>query len=347
MESALSRERARLAEVETVKAVHPLVADLVQPRPAIYYADLTLSAGIGWTSLVAAGATFPRPAFALLLAVAAVALYRAAIFIHEITHLRPGTVPGFAAAWNVVVGIPLLLPSFLYVGVHGAHHAKAHYGTSRDPEYLAIGGWPAWRLALWVLHAGLLPAALVLRFLVLAPLSLLSPALRELTWGRASSLAVNPLWFRPPPAPSQRASFAAQEAACFAWAAALAALGARGVVPWRYHLLGAAAAGTVGVLNQLRTAVAHRFRHAGDEVMTVEEQFLDSVNVPGHALVTALWAPVGLRFHALHHLLPGLPYHNLGAAHRRVAAALPAGASYHRATEPTLARALRALLRPG
>jgi len=98
-------------------------------------------------------------------------------------------------------------------------------------------------------------------------------------------------------------------------------------------------------VNQLRTAVAHRFRHRGDEAMTFEEQILDSVNVPGSALETELWAPVGLRYHALHHLLPGLPYHNLGVAHRRIVAKLPPSAAYHRATEPTLAAALRALLR--
>jgi fatty acid desaturase len=345
METVLSPPRERAADAETVKAVYPLVADLMRPRPAVYYADLVATAAVGWGALLLAAAAWPRPSSLLLLAVAAAALYRAGIFIHELTHIRPGAVPGFSLAWNAVVGVPLLLPSMLYVGVHTVHHAKAHYGTPRDPEYLAIGAWPAWKVAAWVLHAGLLPVALALRFLVLAPLSLLHPKLRALVWGRASSLSVNPGWVRPPPAPEQRAAFAAQEVACFAWAAALTALCAMGVVRWRYVVAGAAAAAVVGVLNQLRTAAAHRFRNAIGAAMTFEEQFLDSVNVPGSGLVTALWAPVGLRFHALHHLLPGLPYHNLGAAHRRIAAKLPAMASYHRATERSLASALRALVR--
>src|SRR3546814_2906513 len=55
-------------------------------------------------------------------------------------------------------------------------------------------------------------------------------------------------------------------------------------------------------LNQIRTLVAHLWENDG-EVLTVTGQFLDSVNVPPPGLLPELWAPVGLRYHALHHLL--------------------------------------------
>jgi fatty acid desaturase len=41
-----------------------------------------------------------------------------------------------------------------------------------------------------------------------------------------------------------------------------------------------------------------------------------------------LIAPVGLRYHALHHHLPSLPYHSLGAVHRALVAELPPDAPY-------------------
>src|SRR5487761_1224276 len=78
---------------------------------------------------------------------------------------------------------------------------------------------------------------------------------------------------------------------------------------------------------------AHRFRHHG-EPLTYVDQLLDSVNYPRHALIAELWAPVGLRFHALHHLFPALPYHALAEAHRRLMERLPADSPYRQTESP-------------
>ena len=71
------------------------------------------------------------------------------------------------------------------------------------------------------------------------------------------------------------------------------------------------------LVNSLRTLSAHAYRNPGDKPMEFYEQYLDSINVPGNFL-TGLWAPVGLRYHATHHLFMSLPYHNLGEAQRRL-----------------------------
>ena len=85
------------------------------------------------------------------------------------------------------------------------------------------------------------------------------------------------------------------------------------------------------LLNQIRTLVAHLWANEG-EPMTVTAQYLDSVNVPPPGLMAGLWAPVGLRYHALHHLLPSVPYYALGEAHRRLSAELAPDSAYHNAS---------------
>jgi fatty acid desaturase len=93
---------------------------------------------------------------------------------------------------------------------------------------------------------------------------------------------------------------------------------------------------SVAALNQVRTLVAHLWENDG-EPLSVTAQFLDSVNVPPPGVLASIWAPVGLRYHALHHLLPSVPYHALGEAHRRLTTQLAPDSVYHRASYNGLA----------
>jgi fatty acid desaturase len=318
-----------------IRTAAELSRDLRAPRPLIYWMDMLASAATGYSALIVASSATSLVVLLVAGIVSVLALYRALSFIHEVSHMKSAALPHFRVIWNVLVGIPMLVPSFMYDTIHHLHHAKTRYGTRGDPEYLPLALMRPWTLPAFVLVALLAPIGLLARFAVLAPLSLAWPNLRRLLIARYSSLTINPSFRRRAPEDGERKTLVRLEVSASAWAIALLVLAASGTISLHAFLIGMAIGSAVAVLNQVRTLVAHRWENEG-EVMSITAQYLDSVNVPPPALLPVLWAPVGLRYHALHHLLPALPYHALGEAHRRLSAELHAGSPYHKANHASL-----------
>ena len=323
-------------DMTMLRAAAELTRDINTARGAIYWPDMLASAAIGYAALAGAIAFTGAAALACAL-VAVLALYRALLFIHELTHIHRNALPGFRFGWNLLVGIPLLTPSFMYENVHSLHHARTRYGTADDPEYLPLALMKPWSLPGFILIALALPFALLFRFAVLVPLGAVIRPLRKLLWQRASALSINPAFRRRAPEGAFARMVFWQELGGAVWALTLIGLALR--FGWQPLLTALCVVSVVALLNQLRTLVAHLWQNEG-EPMTVTAQYLDSVNVPPAGFLAGpwaeLWAPVGLRYHATHHLLPSLPYHSLPEAHRRLAARFAEDATYHGATYPGL-----------
>ena len=316
-----------------------------RPNPAIYWVDFLACVAIGWPAAALAVASWGSGAAWLAFAVAVFALYRAALFIHELSHLAGGAVPGFHVTWDVLAGFPLLAPSLMYVGSHGEHHKAKIFGTADDPEYAPIAHWSAARIAGATLGLMLVPAALIVRWGVLVPLGWFFPSVRRFAVGRLSTLVINSSYVRKPPMGVMRKRWQREELACMAvvWLGCAAALTGR--LPLRALAIWYALLAAILMINHLRTLGAHFYEHEGGP-MTLDAQVADSVSLWGPAWLrpfTALLAPVGLRFHALHHYFPTLPYHALGAVHRKLTRELPAGAAYRTSERPALASVLAEL----
>lgn len=333
-EPAVRATRAQFLSADDkdmLRAARDLTKDIAQAKASIYWPDMLISAAVGYAGIAGAILLDSVPLAIACGLIASLALYRALMFIHELTHIHRNSLPRFRLGWNLLVGIPMLTPSFVYEGVHTIHHKRTQYGTVDDPEYLPLALMKPWSLPLFVLVALLAPVAFIVRFAVLVPLGALIPPVRRFVWQRFSSLSINPEFRRRPPEGEIKPRLFWQELGGFIWSWAL--IGSVFVFGWKPLLIAMAILSLTAVLNQLRTLVAHLWENEG-EPMTVTAQFLDSVNVPPPGFAAEIWAPVGLRYHALHHLMPSMPYHSLPEAHRRLKCELGIGSTYDGANHP-------------
>ncbi len=322
-------------------ALRDLLGDLYRHKAMVYWSDLVLSFTVGYGAFALFPVGDPVSVMGVALyCLAVLACYRAIIFTHELAHMPSGRFPAFRLAWDVLCGMPMLVPAYFY-DEHRVHHGKRTYGTSRDGEYLAYARLPLYRALLLLAVSPLVPPALVFRFLILTPLMLVLPKLRRFVLTHASSLVIDFEYRRPIEDAAMPKRWIFQEAACFGWCVVIAIGVIVGFIGVSRLIEAEAILTGVFALNAVRTLVAHKY--AGErQPMGLDQQVLDSNDFPG--LLGELWAPVGLRFHAVHHLLPSLPYHALGTAHRRLIAAVPPDSPFQACQNRSLISGIRAAI---
>ncbi|HSU58143.1 MAG TPA: fatty acid desaturase [Bryobacteraceae bacterium] len=324
--------------------VRALVRDLHRVSASVYWSDLLASSIVGWGAFVFGVVLPPFSAGMVAAALIAIfALYRALCFIHEISHQNRRTLPGFETVWNFLAGYPLMMPSFIYVGVHQDHHKLSSYGTSSDPEYLPFAR-SSGRTTAFALESFFIPVLLLVRFLVFTPLGLISKRLQQWLIVHASSLTIN-IRYRRDVTPNLVKTIRRDSIfIVLLWAVPIA-LAALGVIPWRTFLVWFVVVSVASFINTLRTLGAHAYESSGEPLDRMG-QLIDSIDTPGRSW-TELWAPVGLRYHALHHYFPGIPYHSLPEAYRRLVGTLPLAAEYRKMSSRSLPHSLSKLLKKG
>jgi fatty acid desaturase len=320
-----------------LKELTRLVRDLHRPRANIYWTDLLCCSAASLTGFYLS-MPFPdailqgSPLAIAGFVIAVFALYRASYFNHELAH-HANRLPGFTIGWNVLVGIPLLIPSFLYSD-HRNHHSVGGFGTDDDVEYFppslrGLRGGAALLLACF-----LLPVVYIARFSVLLVAAWVSPRVRRWVDVRASSLGILGLSRRAPPTAKERRVWRIQELACASYLLLNGILLLTGAIPLITVLHFYSILVALLVLHGIRIIVGHRYESEGNPRNRLD-QVLDSYNFSGNRAATTLLAPLGFNLHALHHLFPNIPYHNMPEAHRRISAALPKDSLYHAVEAPS------------
>lgn len=297
-------------------------------RPIRYWLDFVTSLVLAYSA--SSLYLWAEPFSYLQLAAFAVAvfwLYRLGSLVHEVAHLSNHEMRIYKVAWNLLVGVMTLTPSPFFTRHHRDHHSHRWYGTPEDPEYIVNLFEPGspWSVVRYVLHLLAFPLLVFLRFLV-TPLTFLHPRLRERVLSHASSLTMNRRYSRRVTGLDRRV-LTALEWLCFVRAAAIPVAVCVGWTDWtRIPLLYALALGVLA-MNQMRLLADHHFESHGEQ-LDMSNHIFDSCNFTGRDPLTWLFFPFSIRYHALHHLFPSLPYHNLAAAHRYLMRELPEDSPY-------------------
>ena len=288
----------REQDLRALKLLVPLVRDLHKPNPLIYWTDLAICVALTFVGLYLSN-PFPLkiltgsvPAI-LGLVVAGLALYRASYFNHELAH-QSRQLPGFELGWNLFIGIPLLIPSFLYSD-HLNHHSICGFGTDSDIEYFSPE-LRSFRGALLLLAVCIvLPLLYIGRFAFLPPLAWVNPKFRGWVDTHASGLGILGLSRRAPPTAAELFSWRAQEAACFVYLVLMGTAIVAGLLPMSSLLQFYTVMGILLFFHAIRIMVGHRYESDGEPQDRVE-QVLELVQLHqkprDHIDLGAAWVPI-------------------------------------------------------
>jgi fatty acid desaturase len=308
--------------------------DFFRASPARYWFDfllsVTLAYGTATIYLMAPLGSWPQ---LIAFPIAVFWLYRLGSLVHEVAHLPQHELRAFKVTWNLVVGVMTLAPSPFFTRHHRDHHSQRMYGTKEDPEYIVNvfqpGSWLS--IAVYAVYVLAFPLIVFLRFF-LTPLGYVHPRVRDFVLRRASSLTMNWRYERRLTA-HDRWAITVVEWLCWLRAVAIPLAALLGTTPWtRLPLLYSLAIGVL-TLNQMRLLADHHFESEGGN-MDLPDHIRDSCNYTSNDLLTRLFFPFSIRYHALHHLFPTLPYHNLAAAHAYLSENLAADSPYHSLDQP-------------
>lgn len=329
----------------SMKQAKELVRDLHQPVAWIYWVDFLLSIVIGHALFalninsdrwLPADSAVALPIKAVMFVATVCLFMRSAMFTHELVHLPKQGWNSFRIVWNLLCGIPFMIPSFMYYP-HIDHHRRKTYGTEEDAEYLNLSHQPPSAIVIYMLGTLITPLLALIRFGIMSPVAWVFPQIRKWTFRHASTMVMDITYERPDANNRVYRIMLMQEFACFLVCAALVLHGPLVAKSWFDPLWIHAYLVSVSLLvvNNVRTLGAHRWTGTGAE-LTMEQQLLDSCDYPSRPWITELWGPTGTRYHATHHLFPSLPYHNLGIAHRRLMAGLPADSIFRETVRGSL-----------
>lgn len=314
------------------------IKHLTKPNLLLYWGDLLGTAaccyGLMYLCMTSPVLSLERW---LSFAICSFFVNRGIYFIHEIVH-QGKYLKGFETAHSLLFGCVFKIPSYIHTP-HHYHHRSTSYATQDDPEY--DDAWIGKSLGnyLSVIPVSLMiPVILFVRF-GLVPLCypFMSETQRNKVFQKASTFAMNPKYERPMHTKEEFKNWMIQDGLACAINGSVLIMFLTSNMSLANFLTFHLFCSTFFFLNFYRALVAHKYV-ADPSNKTIEAQVKDSISIPS-SITDFFWAPLGLKFHSLHHYFPTIPYHNLQKAHEILVAA--GDEVYLSSLESSLPEALR------
>ena len=279
----------------------------------VIWRDLILSALVGWGSFLY---TIHNPNIFSFF-IAAYFLYKGAMLIHEVVHLSK-KIKGYRLAYNILFGWPLSYPAYIY-DTHLFHHGKRTYATKKDPEYKYIPNFSNLLFLRAFFTALLLPLFQLFRFGILPLLIPFAPRkLKLLVLKKASTLVFDPKYERPIKSEQKEiAQMLKNDFASAAYKLLFFYLLITGLLPIITVLITYLLISLSSFVNMSRALLSHLYTNSSNDFLSWEDHLLDTATVSSGFLTNLMFVN-GLNFHAIHHMSPELPYHNLKHAHKDI-----------------------------
>jgi fatty acid desaturase len=266
----------------------------------------------------------------LFFIVSAIAGFRVSIFVHEINHSGK-QIKGFEIAYNLLFGYLFKIPSYVFSD-HKYHHNIKTFGSKSDPKYDDFSNQKLSNLFQIFPSSILQVVRLNFRFLFVPIFfPFLSIEKRKKVYSQQTSHSINPHYVRAEPRADQISTLYLHDLATCLYGWSILVLCTMQILPWSLVLILAGVLSAIWTLDFVHLLTAHRydgFSKAGN----LQAQADDSITIVG-SWITEIWNPVGLRYHALHHLQEDLPYHSLGKIHQILVNKLPSDNFYQKSIE--------------
>jgi fatty acid desaturase len=297
-------------ELDDISRMKQILKDYHEPNKLIFWRDILSFSLIGWVLITYSSFNFILP----LYLVGVFMLYKGGMLIHEISHLAK-KIKGIRTAYDLLLGYPISYPSYIY-DTHLYHHGKKTYGTLRDPEYLYIENFSGLTLIRPLFAAFLLPIFQWIRFGIVPFITPFMPRKFKVhLFQKYSTLVFSMAYVRPIRNEEQSLmTMMREDLLCASYKVGLIALLYFEILPMRFLFIYYIAFVIASLLNMYRALFNHIYANKSGESLSWEDHLMDTATIKAGP-ITNLFFINGLNYHALHHLFPELPYHNLKAAH--------------------------------